>query len=460
MTLSRFAKRSRLPVSAEEAYQWHARPGAFERLNPPFDPARIESRTGGVEDEGARVVLRVGPLGTRWVAEHTGAVPGREFQDRQVSGPFASWEHLHRFEPAGENACFLEDRIEYALPGGAAGRLLGGRAVHALLGRMFTYRHRVTADDLAAHAACAGDRAMKVAVTGASGLVGSALQPFLTAGGHEVLRLVRRAARGEGEVAWDPARGEIDAPSLEGVDAVVHLSGENVASGRWTEARKARLRDSRIGSTQLLARTLAGLRRPPKVFASASAIGIYGSQGDRWLTESSPAVDDFLGRLAADWEAAAIPAAEAGIRVVRPRFGLVLSPAGGALGKMLLPFKAGAGGVVGPGTQFMSWIAIDDTVGALLHILVTDALRGPVNLVAPEPVTNREFTKTLGRVLGRPTIAPVPAFALRLALGEMADATLLSSSRVRPETLPESGYTFRFPTLEGALRHLLGKVEA
>jgi uncharacterized protein (TIGR01777 family) len=452
-----FRRRSRLAAPADEVFRWHARPGAFERLNPPWDPARIESRTGGIDEEGARVVLRVGPLGTRWVAEHHGSVPGREFRDRQVSGPFALWEHVHRMEPDGENACILEDRIEYALPGGRAGALLGHRAVGALLERMFAYRHRVTADDLAAHAACRGGAPMKVAVTGATGLVGSALVPFLTTGGHEVVRLVRRAPRGEGEVRWDPTGGAINGAALEGLDAVVHLSGENVAGGRWTDARKARLRDSRIRSTGLLARTLASLKRPPKVLLSASAVGYYGSQGDRWLTEASPADDDFLGRLAVDWEAAAAPAAKAGIRVVHPRLGLVLSPAGGALGKMLLPFRAGLGGVMGPGTQYMSWVAMDDLLGAFHHAMVEEGVEGPFNLVAPEPVTNREFTRTLGRVLGRPTLTPAPAFALRLALGEMADATLLASTRVRPAVLLETGYAFRFPTLEGALRHLLGK---
>jgi uncharacterized protein (TIGR01777 family) len=298
---------------------------------------------------------------------------------------------------------------------------------------------------------------MKVAVTGASGLVGSALVPFLSKSGHEVVRLVRRGPRAEDEVRWDPARGEIDAAGLEAVEGVVHLSGENLAGGRWTEARKARLIDSRVGSTRTLARALAALKRPPTVLVSMSAIGYYGSRGDAWLDESSPAEGDFLARLCVDWEAAATPAGGVGIRVVHPRLGVVLSPAGGALGKMLLPFRAGLGGVVGPGTQYMSWVAIDDVLGAIDHALVADGPGGVFNLVAPEPVTNREFTRTLGRVLGRPTLIPVPAFALRMALGEMADATLLASTRVRPRRLEETKYVFRFPALEGALRHVLGK---
>jgi hypothetical protein len=322
---------------------------------------------------------------------------------------------------------------------------------------MFTYRHRVTADDLSAHAACRGGTVMKIAVTGASGLIGGALVPFLTTGGHEVRRLVRRAPQSEDEIRWDPAEEEIDAAALEGVDAVVHLSGENVAGGRWTEARKARIRSSRIDSTRTLARALASAKKKPKVLVSASAIGHYGDHGDEWVTESSPPADDFLARLAVDWEAAAAPAAAAGIRVAHPRIGLVLSPAGGALGKLLLPFRLGLGGVVGPGTQYMSWVAIDDVLAALHHVLVNEEVSGPFNLVAPAPVTNREFTKTLGRVLGRPTVAAVPAFALKAVLGQMAEATLLASTRVRPDRLLSSGYRFRFPGLEGALRHLLGE---
>lgn len=452
-----FVRRSLIPASAEDVYRWHARPGAFERLNPPWDPAIVESRSGGIEDDGARVVLRVGPLHQRFVAEHHDARPGREFHDRQVSGPFALWEHAHRMTPEGAGACTLEDRIEYALPGGVAGDLVGGRLVRGTLERLFAYRHRITAHDLGAHAECRGDTTMKIAITGASGLVGTALSSFLTTGGHAVVRLVRRAPQATDEVLWAPDAGTVDGAALEGVDAVVHLAGESIAEGRWTAARKERLRATRIGPTRLLAETLAGLKRKPRVMLSASAIGYYGDRGDAWVNERDPPAADFLGRLAAEWEAAAEPAARAGIRVVNLRTGIVLSPAGGALGKMLLPFKAGLGGALGPGTQYMSWVAIDDLLGIIHHALDREDLEGPLNAVAPSPVTNAEFTKTLGRVLGRPAIAPIPAFGLRLAFGEMAEATLLASTRVRPERLEATRYRFRFPDLESSLRHLLGR---
>ena len=298
---------------------------------------------------------------------------------------------------------------------------------------------------------------MKVAITGAGGLVGRALVPHLTTGGHGVVRLVRRAPAAPDEAAWDPATGRIDPAALEGVDAVVHLAGEGIADRRWTAARKETLRASRVGPTRKLAETLAGLKRRPRVFVSASAIGYYGDTGDRWVDETNPPADDFLGRLAAEWEEAAAPAARAGVRVVNLRTGIVLSAKGGALGKMLPPFRAGLGGPLGPGTQYMSWIAMDDLLGAVHLALANDGVSGPVNATAPEPVTNAVFSRTLGRVLSRPAIAPVPAFALRLLFGEMADAALLSGARVRPAKLLAAGYRFRFGDLERALRHELGR---
>lgn len=295
-------------------------------------------------------------------------------------------------------------------------------------------------------------------MTGSSGLVGSALVSRLDACGHEVRRLVRGdGPAGEGQVSWNPVKGTIDEAGLEYLDAVVHLAGENIASGRWTAAKKKKIRDSRVEGTRLLSEALARLEEPPGVLLSASAVGYYGNRGEESLTEECSPGRGFLAEVCQEWEGATRSAEEAGVRVVHLRLGAVLSPIGGALERMLKPFQMGAGGKIGKGTQYMSWITIDDAVDAVQHSLLCEDLEGPVNVVAPSAVTNREFTKTLGRVLSRPTPMSMPAFAARLAFGELADEILLASAKVVPKRLVESGYQFRSPELEGALRHLLGK---
>ena len=299
---------------------------------------------------------------------------------------------------------------------------------------------------------------MRIAITGSTGLVGSEVVDYLSAGGHEVVRLVRRVPlpRETAMLRWDPVKREVDAAGLEGVDAVIHLAGENVGAGRWTAARKASIRDSRVNGTRFLCEALAGLNRPPKTLVCASAIGIYGDRGEESLTEKSPASAGFLPGVCREWEAASMTAARKGIRVVALRIGMVLSPKGGALARMLPLFRAGFGGVIGNGRQYASWIALDEIPLILLHTLHCSDLSGPVNAVAPRPVTNREFTEALGKALSRATPLPVPAFALRLAVGrEMADALLLASTRVLPRRLEETGYRFRFPELGEALRYLL-----
>ncbi len=455
--MQRFAKSVELPVPVEEAFAWHERPGALERLTPPWEQVELKRRDPGVTD-GAEVemVAKIGPFRKTWLARHFGYEPGRVFRDRQISGPFAHWEHTHVFEPRGSHGSLLSDEIEYRVPAGRLGQLLGGGIVRGKLERMFAYRHATTAADLATHAPYQEQRTMKVAITGASGLIGSELIPFLTTGGHPVTRVVR-GTPGPGEVRWSVRDQTIDAAGLEGHDAVVHLAGESIAAGRWTEARKKRIRDSRVQGTSLLCETLAKLERQPSVLVCASAIGYYPDSGDQPLQEDSPAGNSFLAEVCRDWEAAAAPAIAAGIRVVFARFGIILSPRGGALAKMLTPFKLGVGGRIGSGKQYWSWIGIDDVIGALHHALMNNEVRGPMNVVAPNPLTNKEFTKVLGKVLGRPTIFPMPAFAAKLALGEMADELLLTSMRVIPRKLADTGYNFRHPQLEGTLRHVLGR---
>lgn len=295
----------------------------------------------------------------------------------------------------------------------------------------------------------------KILVSGVSGPIGTALLPSLDARGYKITRLVRGFPSGEGQITWDPAR-PIAPESVSGFDAVIHLAGESIV-GRWTESKKARIRDSRILGTRHMAEALARASQRPRVLISASAIGYYGDRGEELLREESPSGKGFLPEVCREWEAATQSAANAGIRTAQIRTGLVLSPAGGALQKMLPPFRMGVGGNMGNGRQWWSWIDVQDVVGAILHIVETDSLRGPVNMVAPNPVTNAEFTKTLARVLSRPAIFPMPAFAARLVFGKMGDELLLASQRVEPAKLVVSGYVFQQPDLNGAFRAILSK---
>jgi uncharacterized protein (TIGR01777 family) len=292
---------------------------------------------------------------------------------------------------------------------------------------------------------------MTILITGASGFLGTALTALLKSKGHEV----RRMGRSSGDVKWNPEAGSIEAAKMEGFDAVVHLAGENIAGKRWSEEQKRKIRDSRVKGTRLLAETLAGLQRPPKVLVSASAIGFYGNRGDEALTEDSKPGTDFLSNVCKEWEEAAEPAARKGIRVVFIRTGIVLSKDGGAIAKMLMPFKMGVGGKIGDGRQYMSWIALSDECRVILHAIETESIKGPVNSVAPNPVRNAEFTKAMGAALHRPTIFPMPAFAARIALGEMADALLLSSAKVLPKRLMQSGFKFDHTDIHETLKSIL-----
>jgi hypothetical protein len=309
----------------------------------------------------------------------------------------------------------------------------------------------------ALHARYQNAAPIRIAITGASGIIGSALRPFLVAAGHQVITLVRRSADASaGEIQWDPATGVINADALEGVDAVVHLAGENIGDKRWTAERKRGFIASRVQSTQLISRTLAQLKRPPRVLVSASAIGFYGDRGDEPMTESSAKGIGFLPDLCEAWESATASASEAGLRVVNLRIGVVISRQGGALRKLLTPFKLGLGGVMGDGRQYLSWISAEDVVGSLCEAVFNDHLSGPVNATAPTPVSNREFVKALGHALRRPTVVPYPALAIKLLYGEMGVATVLAGARVVPKKLRDAGFTFRHERIESVLRDQLG----
>ena len=406
------------------------------------------------------MVLRVheGPASFRWELRHRDFEPGRQFRDEQVSGPLKSWVHTHRFLPRPGGGTLLEDEIELEAPLGIP---VGPALVKGELERLFRFRYRRLSTDLERHRLLADRPRLTVAVTGASGLVGRALTHFLTTGGHTVLPVVRRGGGSpEGAIPWDPRRGEIDAEALRHADAVVHLAGASIAGGRWTDDRKKVIRESRVQGTDLLARTLASLGASgPRVLISASAIGFYGNRGDERLDEAASPGGGFLADVVKAWEEATAPAERAGIRVVRLRTGVVISPAGGALGQMLLPFKMGVGGRLGSGRQYFSWVDLDDLVAAILHAIYDPTLQGPVNATAPNPVTNAAFTDALGRALGRPTVLPVPAFAVKAAFGQLGEEALLWGQRVLPVKLERSGFRFFYEGVEDSLRFQLGRME-
>jgi len=461
MTVQQFSASSFLPYPPDAVFAWHQNSGAFQRLTPPFDPVRLIRSEGIGPGALAELEMRLGPIPIRWIARHEALDAGVGFRDVQVKGPFARWEHVHAFDPEGSGTR-MRDCVTYALPAGAAGSALGGAGVRKKLSRLFAYRHEAVARDLACHSASGlGDRKLNFVLAGSSGLVGTQLAAFLATGGHDVLRLVRpgatlRAGQPGRVLEWDPGRGVVDADVVRSADVVINLAGAGIADEKWSPERKALIRSSRVETTDLLARTLASSAAPgSKVLVNASAIGFYGDGGDAQLTEESPSGSNWLAEICRAWEAATGPAESAGVRVVHARIGIVLSPLGGSLGQMLPIFRAGVAGRLGHGKQWFPWISIDDVVAALHAVAVDARFSGPVNLTAPEPVTNAAFTKALAKAVKRPALMPVPPFALKALYGEMAQM-LLTGARVLPQRLSDAGFGFRHQALDCALATVLG----
>ncbi len=437
-----------------EVFAWHTRPGAFNRLSPPWSPMRVISEAESLADGHARLGL---PGGLRWVADHqpVGYDPPRRFVDQIGADGLASlparaairWRHTHDFEEVDGHHTRVIDRVETTVPAFA-------------LRPMFAYRHRQLADDIAAHRRATehGMAPMTVAVTGASGLVGSALTAFLSTGGHRVIRLVRYSPTKSSERQWNPS--DPDPQLLAGVDAVIHLAGASIA-GRFTDAHRREIRDSRIAPTRKIAELVARSDHRPTALLCASAIGYYGyDRGDERLTEDSVRGDGFLADVVADWEDATTPAEQVGVRVVRVRTGIVQSPRGGTL-RLLRPlFSAGLGGRIGDGRQWLSWIGIDDLVDIYHRGLWDTELSGPVNAVAPQPARNAHYTRVLAQVLRRPAVLPVPRLGPRVLLGGQGARELaLANQRVEPALLQHAGHHFRQPDLDHTLRHLLGRAK-
>ena len=443
----------------QSVFDWHERPGALERLTPPWGDVEVVQQSGGIKDGGeVKLRIRRGPTTFHWHVRHREYEAGRQFRDEQIHGPLKSWIHTHRFLPLPGGGTHVEDEIEVEPPLGAAGAAFGPTFIKHELGRLFRFRYRRLHTDLARHRAFRDRPRLTVAITGASGLIGRSLGHFLTTGGHDVIRFVRDSRKvGEGSAYWNPATGEIDEAALSRSDAVVHLAGTSIAAGRWTDDRKSSILKSRAMGTELLARTIGNVSPRPRVLVSASAVGYYGDRGAEQLDEQAKSGAGFLAEVCRAWEGAARAAERAGVRVVLMRNGLALSPAGGALGQMLLPFKVGLGGRIGSGQQYVSWIDLDDLVALIVHALYTESLVGPVNATAPHPVTNATFTSALGRALGRPTIVPVPALAVKALFGQLGTEALLWGQRVLPRKATGAGFDFFYEGVEESLRFQLGR---
>jgi uncharacterized protein (TIGR01777 family) len=446
-----------LPVTPAEAYAWHLRPGALERLVPPWERLPRQPRPDAPLVAGSEITSALpGPFGRQLLTTRIEALePDAGFSERQIRGPFLGWRHHHRFEPE-DDGCRMRDEIAYDLP--SLGRLQD-ESIHRQLSRRFAWRSQRALADLGRLRDIRGQQPLRVAVSGVGGLIGSGLCSFLRSGGHTVLpirRGVPSAADDAPGIAWDPAAGAIQVDALAGVDAVVHLAGASVGV-RWSAAARRRIVESRVLGTRLLAQTLARLPQPPPTLIVASATGWYGDRGDQLLDEAAEAGAGFLPEVCTAWEAACEPARAAGIRVVNLRIGLVLSGRGGVLSRLRAPFALGLGVVFGDGRQWSSWLAFDDLIYLLHHALATTSLSGPVNAVAPAPVRHLELIETLGHILDRRLFLRLPAGLVRTVFGPMGQELLLSSARVLSRALEAESFAFSYPDLAQALRWELGR---
>jgi uncharacterized protein (TIGR01777 family) len=454
-----FHFQSRYPCSVQSLYEYHRRPGALERLLPPWDNTRVLAKTGTIEvGDQVSVQMRLGPVPLRFVARHTRHEPGRMFVDEQLQGPFRLWRHSHRFSGDAQHAV-LDDDVDLVLPGQSFLPRAVFNQIDRRLNRMFHHREQVLRHDLDLHQRCSR-QPLRILISGAGGVLGRELMPLLTTGGHRIWRLVRRPPDTDNnEIFWDPESGILQTQDLPELDAVIHLAGEYIGLTRWTEEKKRRVLDSRVKGTSLLVKSMLAMARPPKTFLTASAVGYYGNSGEREVPEEQGPGTDFLSQVCSAWEEAARPAASGKIRTVMLRLGVGFTPRGGALERILAAAPLGFPARFSHGNQYISWISSDDMIGAMLHALTCVDLAGPVNIAAPEPVTNRELMRALAKLCRRPLLPPIPASFLRLMYGQMAPEILLSGCRVATTKLQRSGYRFRHPTLDSALRFLLGKSE-
>lgn len=463
--MKKFIRKTVIHAPVSSVFAWHEKDGAVNRLTPPWAPLSLVARKGRGIDKGVEVTFKIKIFGIpmKWQARHIGYKENAMFRDCQIKGPFAYWEHSHLFHERSTDSTVMEDQVKFRLPFGIFSLPFYGYAKRQL-SRIFFYRHQVLKYDMENRVGKM--QKQRILISGGSGAIGKALVSFLKTCGHEVICLVRdpsgRDLNQESQNVhfWDPYSNVLDMDAIGPVDAVINLNGVDISRGRWHLSQRAKILNSRVISTQVLVEKMNQMPHPPSTFISASAIGFYGDGGQSRLTEESEGNDCFISRVCRQWEEASLGAMDAGIRTVQLRIGVVLTPAGGALERMLLPFLMGLGTRLADGKQYMSWIGMEDVLGGIFHILGNKEIHGPVNLTAPEPVTNREFTHTLAGILGRRAPFVLPKAVVLAFWGEMGKETLLASARVMPEKLIKSGYRFVHPRLEMALGHVLGRVAA
>ncbi len=452
-----FIYRSTYPYTAKQLYDYHAAPGALERLLPPWENSRVISKEGTIAPGGkVELKIKLGPIPLRWEAHHIEDIPGRMFKDIQYRGPFSLFQHSHTFTDL-EDGAELEDHINFQLPLSSITSLVAAQRIKDKLTRNFIYREHVLKEDLLLHRKYSRKK-LTILISGASGILGQTLVPLLTTGGHKVYKLVRKTVRADkNEIYWNPDKGEIDREAIVPPDAVIHLAGEYIGLSRWSDEKKRRVMESRVKGTRLLADTLGSLAKTPDVFVSASAVGYYGHNGSTLLTEADGHGYDYISEVCRAWENSAQIAAENGIRTVTLRLGVGLTPRGGALERIISASPFAYIRYFGGGDQYISWISLDDMAAAILHCVCTHRLSGPINIAAPVPVTNRDLIKSISKITSRPRVHPLPGTFLKLLYGDMADQILLSSCRVSSEKLVKNGFSFRHPDLDETLRILLGR---
>ncbi|HJM44901.1 MAG TPA: TIGR01777 family oxidoreductase [Candidatus Poseidoniaceae archaeon] len=444
--------------SIEKTFSWFEYEGSFRRLMPPWEVTE-EVKADKTIQEGAIRIFKFpfGPIKMKWIAKHTVYAPPNQFKDIMLKGPFKTWEHEHNFTTKG-NSTIVKDSVKYQVPLGSLGNFFAGGNIKKRVERMFISRELRLIRDLEKHKNFALEKRKKILIAGSSGMIGTQLAAFLDTGGHEIWKLVRSEIKPESnEIYWDPIKKILNADDIEGFDAIIHLGGAGIGDKRWTKKRKKLIQDSRRLSTKLLSKTICLLKQKPSVYLVASAIGIYGNREDEELTENSQPGIGFLTDTTLAWESYTKSVKKIGVRVINIRTGIVLSATGGALKQMLFPWKMGAGGPIGGGKQWMSWISLDDQIYAINHLIMNEKCNGIYNLTSPNPVRQKIFSKTLGRVLRRPAFAPIPKLPMRILFGELATPLLFEGQKVLPKRILESGFSFVHENLENALRDSLGK---